>query len=178
MTIEAMIEAGRGPVRPVYAPSDQDELILRMTFINAGIRATGSLLVALYQLFREETLDRRAGGTAEPGLSRYLSGREGSWESQGLPTLAWEIGSRIEPKRSRWDQGTVRLIKDVLTGWVTHPDHYVEVAENLASVFGRAVTQLDGWDNAADRPLRPGGNMTQNGTELVYNYLCPWGCRT
>jgi hypothetical protein len=81
------LRAARGPLRPVEPVTDEDEALIVEALTETGERAAGSLLVALYSLFHADAQAHRR--------DRLLAGREGSWESAGLPALAWEIGSRI-----------------------------------------------------------------------------------
>jgi len=159
------LTAQRGPWRPVEPVTDADEKLIVDALVEAGQKAAGSVLVALYALFRAEAKANPVG----PG--RLLSGREGSWESAGLRHLAWDVGSQIAEKPSRFHQMTSLRLVDVIERWVTDPERYTEVAETLAYIFGRFADAAGGWDKVADRHLQPGTRWSQNGAAQVYGYL-------
>lgn len=152
----------RSPLRPVEPVTDEDEGLAVATLIAAGPKAAGSLMVALYQLFA------RYSNTNHGRV--LLAGREGSWESAGLPALAWEVGSRIAEKPARFDEHAVEVLTLMIDGWVSNPARYVEVAETLAYLFSQAADRLGGWDRAADRWLQP-GRWQQTGSEQLCRYL-------
>lgn len=158
----------RGPLRPVLPVTDEDEAAIIAALTEAGPKAAGSLLAALYSLFLAEARSAALDGRR---ADRLLAGREGSWESAGLPTLAWEMGSQVAEKPSRFHQMTVLRLTAVVDRWVTDPERYTEVAETLAAIFGQVADAAGGWDKVADRYLQPGGRWAQNGTERLYGYL-------
>jgi hypothetical protein len=160
------LTAERGPWRPVEPVTDADEKLIVDALVESGQKAAGSVMVALYSLFRA---DAKANPTARS--CRLLAGREGSWESAGLPGLAWEVGSQIAEKPSRFHQMTSLRLVDVIERWVTDPERYTEVAETLAYIFGRFADKAGGWDKVADRHLQPGTRWSQNGAAQVYGYL-------
>ena len=154
----------RSPLRPVLPVTDEDEAAIIAALTEAGPKAAGSVVVALYSAFRAQAEAHRPD-------SRLLAGREGSWESDGLPTLAWEIGSRVAEKPSRFHEPAAALIANLIDRWTTDPDRYTEVAETLAFIFGRVADAAGGWDKVADRYLQPGGRWAQNGAAQLYGYL-------
>ncbi|MER5649670.1 hypothetical protein [Streptosporangium sp. NPDC002524] len=144
-TLEALT-AERGPVRPVVLPSDDDDEALRQALTGAGRKAAGTLAAALYRVACKAS---DAAGRRAPDL--LVAGRPGSWESASMRQLTWEIGSDIKPK---WvDAAALGVLEEILTRWVLSPDSFVEVAENLASVFGPVVDAAGGWEKVADQWL-------------------------
>lgn len=162
LTYEQLL-AERGPLRPVVAVPDADEQTVHRVLTTAGTKAAGSILVALYRLFRRYA-DRR---------QLLLAGREGSWESAGLPWLAWEVGSRIAERPTRFDESTVQTLVAVIDSWVSDRERFVEVAGNLAAVFGSVADAAGGWPAVADKFSAAGGRFSQNEQEIeaVRDYL-------
>lgn len=153
----------RGRLRPVLPVTDEDEVAIRAALTEAGTKAAASVAVGLYAVF----------DLYKPHRRRLLAGREGSWESAGLPYIAWEIGSRIAEKAGggRVHAGAATCVAALIGQWVTDPDRYTEVAETLAFIFGQVADAAGGWDKVADRYLQPGGRWSQNGTKTLYGYL-------
>ncbi|MEV5451287.1 hypothetical protein [Streptomyces sp. NPDC052535] len=165
-----MLELTRGPLRPVVPPTDEDCAAVKAALVGAGRKAAGSLLVALYRLVLEDADARREGGARY----RMMAGREGSWESEDMVRLAWNVGADLAEKKTRFDEAAVSELVRVVQGWVTGPDVYVEVAANLAWLFGKVADEVGGWSAVADRPLQPGqrvGGHPEHVVEAVQHYL-------
>jgi len=155
------LAAQRGPLRPVLPVTDEDEAALVASLTAAGVKAAGSVAVALHSVFDLHKMHR----------TRLLAGREGSWESAGLPYLAWEVGSRVAEKPSRFDPAAATLLAATIDRWVTDLERYTEVAETLAFIFGRVADAAGGWGQVADRYLQPGSRWAQTGAPQLYGYL-------
>ncbi|MFD5452199.1 hypothetical protein [Streptomyces sp. NPDC127100] len=166
----ATLERTRGPLRPVVPPTDEDCAAVKAALVGAGRRAAGSLLVALYRLVLEDAGAGREGGARY----RVMAGREGSWESEDMVRLAWNVGADLAEKKSRFDEAAVAVLVRVVQGWVAGPDVYVEVASNLAGLFSAVADETGGWPAVADRPLQPGqrvGGHPEHVVEAVQHYL-------
>ncbi|MFJ8301286.1 hypothetical protein ACIQ9R_36045 [Streptomyces sp. NPDC094447] len=165
------LEAAHGPLRPVTSPDPSDEVILRGALLDAGVKAAGSVLVALHRLVLEYKRGSSPGGF-EGGSLR--AGREGSWEAEALYRLAWTIGGDLDERPKRYDEEAVSAVIGVLRAWTQNPQQYVEVAENLPYYFGKVADELGGWDKVADKPFQPGTKVGRHpaGTiEAVFHYL-------
>lgn len=129
----AELQAQRGPLRPVVPVPDADAEAIVAALRSAGRRAAASTARALYLTY--------CAVSDLPAPDCVLkAGREGSWEAESMMRLVW-IGSDLDsPKRLH--EHAVAAISQVLTGWVTSEDHFVEVAENLASLFSRAAALI------------------------------------
>ncbi|MDV6291335.1 hypothetical protein R2F25_38640 [Streptomyces sp. UP1A-1] len=125
----AELEAEHGPLRPVGPGDPSDDLVLRGALADAGTKAAGSVLVALYRLAVEYSRASSPGGYEGGSL---VAGREGSWESEAVYRLAWTIGGDLDEKPKRYSEECVSSVMAVLREWTQHPKRYVEVAENLA----------------------------------------------
>ncbi|MFF3731012.1 hypothetical protein ACFYXM_11980 [Streptomyces sp. NPDC002476] len=152
---EALVES-RGPVRPVDAATAGESAALEAALTGAGRKAAASLLVALYRLVLAEADEQRESGERRQGGAQYriMAGREGSWESEAMVRLAWDIGAELAEKPKRYDEAAVAEIVRVVTGWVTGPDRYVEVAASLAGKFSEVADRAGGWAAVADRYLQ------------------------
>lgn len=138
------IAAERGPVREVVSPTREDVDELEHALACAKRRAAATVLYALHKVataFREKSGDD----------DLLVAGRPGSWESALLPRLAHEVGARISVRRV--DAAAAAITIATLELWTTERETYTEVAENLASVFGRVVDGRGGWDQVADQWL-------------------------
>lgn len=167
----AALEEQRGPLRAVVPYDPGDALLITSALADAGTKAVASVLVALYQVTREyadadSSPGRRNGGT-------LTAGREGSRESYAMNLLAWEVGSDLADKPSRFDPECVQALTGVLRVWTGQRETYTEVAENLAFLVGQVADELGGWDKIADRFLRPGARVghPQHVIELARGYL-------
>lgn len=147
----------RGPLRPVVPCDPGDALLVRGALADAGVKAVASVLVALYQVSRQYAEAASAPGRRDGGT--LLAGREGSWETHEMNLLAWEVGSDLADKPTRFDPTCVRELVDILHLWTGQRATYVEVAENLAFLVGQVADELGGWDTIADRYLRPGARI-------------------
>lgn len=165
------LEAEHGPLRPVVSGDPSDDLVLRGALADAGTKAAGSVLVALWRLALEYRRNSSPGGYEGGSL---VAGREGSWESEMLYRLAWTIGGDLDEKPKRYSEECVTSVMAVLREWTQHPKRYVEVAENLAGEFSRVADELGGWSEVADAPFQPStkvGRHPLDTIEAVYNYL-------
>ncbi|MFJ5121863.1 hypothetical protein [Kitasatospora sp. NPDC088548] len=159
----ARIVAERGPVRPVNHEIEGDDSAERLAALweQAGRKAVASTLVALYRA--EQRLPRLVFGGPHP----LTSGREGSWESERLLSLAWEIGEELSEKPRRYDEAVAEGIADIVEGWVRHPESYTEVADHLSVLFGRHADRAGGWKAVADQQFQPGARVGQ-GSDTVF----------
>ncbi|MET8668176.1 hypothetical protein ABZV87_28055 [Streptomyces tendae] len=167
----AELEAEHGPLRPVGASDPSDDLVLRRALAGVGVKAAGSVLVALYRLAVEYSRNSTPGGYEGGSL---VAGREGSWESGAIYRLAWTVGGDLDEKPRRFSEECVTSVIAVMRSWTQHPKRYVEVAENLAGEFARVADELGGWSKVADRPFQPSttvGRHPLDTIEAVYNYL-------
>jgi hypothetical protein len=169
----AHLEADRGPLRPVLPVTDNDQQALQTALRAAGRLAVGSLMVAVYRVARNLIDQARERGDWPTLASLLVAGREGSWESEALRLLAWELGSRLTDKPRRYDTAAVDQITRIITGWITDPDRFTEVAETLAHQIGTLADQAGGWPAIADRYLRPGTAIGQDPVliERLQSYL-------
>ncbi|MEU0857499.1 hypothetical protein ABZ352_18950 [Streptomyces griseofuscus] len=165
-----VLEAEHGPLRRVVSPDPGDVLMLRGALTDAGKKAAASTLVALYRIATVFAHDSSP-GTIDAGS--LIAGREGSWESDLMMRLAWTIGGDLHDKPSRYDEEIVGQIINVLEQWTRNPKRYVEVAENLADIFGEVVDERGGWAEVADRYLQPGARVghPEDTIEAVRNFL-------
>jgi hypothetical protein len=168
----------RGPLRPVIGVPDADAELLAAAWRDAGRLAAGSVLVALYRLFKgpeiegNEADDIQARSEQMQDRARKLvAGRAGSWESALLSDLAWSPGGDIEERPSRWHPGAVDTTVEVIWRWVSNPDYLVEVAESLGALFDEHTRQSGGWDRVADRYLVPGDRWSMNWAERAVDLL-------
>lgn len=165
------LEAGYGPLRPVAFADPSDDLVLRGALADAGVKAAGSVLVALYRLTSEYSRNSSPGGYEGGSL---VAGREGSWESEAIHRLAWTIGGDLDEKPRRFSEECVASVITVLRAWTQDPKRYVEVAENLTYEFSKVADELGGWSKVADRPFQPttkAGRHPLDTIEAVYHYL-------
>lgn len=139
----------RGPLRPVVPVPDADAKEMAQLLQEAGQKAAASVLAALHRVVL-----RHPGKPGGPHPMR--AGREGSWESEVMVSLAWHIGCDLDEKPKRLEEATVAGMARIVESWITRPDTYTEVAENLAWLFGRHADQVGGWPAVADRWLQPG----------------------
>ncbi|MFJ4342614.1 hypothetical protein [Streptomyces sp. NPDC088915] len=165
-----VLKAEHGPLRRVVAPDPGDVLMLKGALIDAGKKAAASTLVALYRVAAVYAHDSSP-GTNDAGS--LIAGREGSWESGLMMNLAWTIGGDLHEKPKRYDEKHVGQIINVLEQWTRHPTRYVEVAENLADIFGQVVDAQGGWAEVADRYFQPGVRVghPEDTIEAVRNFL-------
>ncbi|MFE3609765.1 hypothetical protein [Streptomyces goshikiensis] len=166
------LEAEHGPLRPVCPADPSDLLVLRGALADAGVKAAGSVLVALFRLFVEYTSASSGAGRYEGGS--LVAGREGSWEAEAIRRLAWTIGGDLDEKPKRYSADCVAAVTAVLRAWTQDPKRYVEVAEGLAGEFSAVADELGGWSKVADRPFQPptkAGRHPLDTIEAVYHYL-------
>ncbi|MFF2571170.1 hypothetical protein [Streptomyces sp. NPDC058084] len=149
MTYEEL-DAARGPLRPVEPPSTEDCAAVKAALAGAGRKAAATVLVAAFRLTEKDARARRTAGAK----NWLCAGREGSHESASLDRLAWGIGCDLEEKPKRYDAAAVDELVRVIEGWVSGPDRYVEVAANLASLFGSVADEAGGWAAVADQYLQ------------------------
>ncbi|MEU7228871.1 hypothetical protein [Streptomyces chrestomyceticus] len=170
LTLEEL-EAEHGPLRPVGSSDPGDDLVLRGALADAGVKAAGSVLVALFRLAVEYSRNSSPRGYEGGSL---VAGREGSWESEALYRLAWTIGGDLDDKPKRYSEECVTSVISVLREWTQNPKRYVEVAENLAYEFSKVADEQGGWSKVADKPFQPSTKVGRHpaGTiEAVYHYL-------
>ncbi|MFE0777815.1 hypothetical protein [Streptomyces sp. NPDC058861] len=171
---QALVET-RGPVRPVNVATAEECAALEAALAGAGRKAAASLLVALYRLVLAEAEEQRESGERRQGGARYriMASREGSWESEVMVRLAWDIGAELAEKSKRYDETAVEEIVRVVTGWATGPDRYVEVAVTLAGEFSAVADRAGGWEAVADRYLQRHQRVghPDHVVERVQNYL-------
>ncbi|MER6253712.1 hypothetical protein ABT224_20380 [Streptomyces sp. NPDC001584] len=144
------LAAARGPLRPVEPPTSEESAVVTTALAGAGRKAAASLLVAVFRLTEQDALARRTEGAQ----SWLIAGREGSHESASLHRLAWSVGCDLDDKPARYDAAVVAELVRVISGWVSGPDRYVEVAANLADLFSNVADAADGWSAVADRYLQ------------------------
>jgi hypothetical protein len=163
----------RGPVRPVEPITDVDAQVLTTALVEAGPLAAGSVLVALFRLFRGPDLPTAPERSAsmEDRARKLVAGRSGSWEADAIRSLAWGPGCDLADKPKRFHASTVEAIVDMVWQWVTDPLRFTEVAETLASEFDQVTRTAGGWDNVADRFLIPGSRFSLAATERIIGYL-------
>ncbi|MFF4276172.1 hypothetical protein [Streptomyces sp. NPDC001536] len=165
------LEAEHGPLRPVGEGDPSDDLVLRGALADAGVKAAGSVLVALFRLSVEYSRNSTPGGYEGGSL---VAGREGSWEAEAIHRLAWTIGGDLDEKPKRYSEECVTSVIGVLRQWTQHPKRYVEVAENLTYEFSKVADELGGWSKVADKPFQPStkvGRHPIDTIEAVYHYL-------
>ncbi|MFD5878450.1 hypothetical protein [Streptomyces yangpuensis] len=148
-TYEGLV-AARGPLRAVEPPSAEESAAVKAALAGAGRKAAASLLVAVFRLTEQDALARRSEGAQ----NWLIAGREGSHESASLHRLAWNVGCDLAVKPARYDEGVVAELVRVITGWVSGPDRYVEVAANLAGLFSDVADAAGGWAAVADRYMQ------------------------
>lgn len=152
--LEAMsyedLETARGPLRPVEPPTAKESAAVKAALVGAGRKAAATLLVALYRLVLQDAQAQRTGGPH----NRLVAGREGSWESEAMVRLAWNLGSDLAEKPGQYDEAAVTEPVRVVEAWVSGPNRYVEVAATLASAFSTAADEAGGWPAVADRYLQ------------------------
>ncbi|MEV7512027.1 hypothetical protein AB0O57_29135 [Streptomyces sp. NPDC091201] len=144
------LAATRGPLRPVEPPTAEESAAVKAALAGAGRKAVATLLVAVFRLTEQDAVARRTEGAQ----SWLLAGREGSHESTSLHRLAWSVGCDLSEKPARYDAAAVTELVRVITGWVSGPGRYVEVAANLAGLFGDVADEAGGWAAVADRYLQ------------------------
>ncbi|MFE0777598.1 hypothetical protein [Streptomyces sp. NPDC058861] len=169
---DALVQT-RGPVRPVDVATAEECAVIEAALAGAGRKAAASVLVALYRLVLAEA--QRGNGEGRQGGARYriMAGREGSWESEVMVRLAWDVGAELAEKPKRYDETAVEEIVRVVTGWVTGPDRYVEVAATLAGEFSAVADRAGGWETVADQYLQRHQRVghPDHVVERVQNYL-------
>jgi hypothetical protein len=168
---EAELVERHGPLRPVVPLSKADVDALGAAFERAGRKAAYSVAVAVLRTIERCRDD--AGGMDRPdeshesSLRQIRAGRPRSWEAHRLTEMAsW---SDVE-MTSRYDEPATQAIHEILYRWVTDPDGYVEVAENLAAITSRWADEHGGWQAFADQWLQPGA-LDKEGVFLTYSLL-------
>lgn len=186
--------ATRGPLRPVKPISDEDSTQLRELFTTAGRRTVTTLAAALEQVLDRIRRDHEAqgsGGGWEFARRTLTAGREGSWESHALISVA-VFGNGLNLAKPRRGQDSLDItalrqagpstrvdidvrteLDAIITRWVTDPDRYTEVAETLAfeiSSYCDDTAGPDGWRHVADQWLQPGA-MAERDFRNCYRLL-------
>lgn len=178
-----------GPIRPVVPLTNVDADALRELLARAGRKAITTLAAAL------ELVHHRL-RESHGGLARYaesdayarttlVAGRPGSWESalihevvlfgNGLNLVDTPAGDVVQRRAHGPHRRVDAAVRDdlaaILERWVTDPDGYTEVAENLSGlVSGFADEQFgaDGWTCIADQWLNPGAALHNTETDMLY----------
>ncbi|MEU1824175.1 hypothetical protein ABZ502_17330 [Streptomyces abikoensis] len=165
------LDAARGPLRPVVPPTAEESAAVRAALASAGRKAAASVLVALHRLVLQDATAQRADGGSP--RNRLMAGREGSWETAAMVSLAWNVGSDLAEKPARYDETAVAELVRVVDGWVSGADQYTEVAANLASAFSAIADEAGGWTAVADRYLQRHQRVghPDHVVEAVQNYL-------
>lgn len=169
----AQLDREYGPLRPVVPASIEDVDQLRAAWGRVGRQAVYTTAVAVQVAF--ELLRSGHGGLAAPDsydLARrqLVAGRPGSWESARL----FDIQLWADPgKVKRYNAAAADEVASVIVGWVSNPDRYVEVAENLSTLFSEFTDEAGGWTTVADQWLQRGG-LDREGMFLTYSlfYAC------
>ncbi|MBD8056441.1 hypothetical protein ICV35_22575 [Rhodococcus ruber] len=184
--------AEHGPVRPVVPVPDQDAAAIGELLVRAGRKAVATVAAAL-ELVHHRLRESRGGLEQGTGSNAYAyatltAGRPGSWESELLPTLvrfgndlnlAEAPAGDLAQRRARGPHTRVdATVRDelaaVLERWVTAPEQYIEVAENLASLVSRTADEqygADGWGRIADQWLDPTAPVHNAEAEPLYRLL-------
>lgn len=140
-----LIVAKRGPVQEVVPAPEKDVEELKYLLANQRQAAVTTLLSALGWL--------RAKCVAADGHPyRLTAGRPGSWESADLLEIA--KAAPVTPDETL-DHPEAE-VRRILSKWVfgdAPTDGVVEVAENLAALFGQVVDGRGGWDEVVDEEL-------------------------
>lgn len=127
-------------------------------------------------------------GSNAYAYATLTAGRPGSWESELLPTLvrfgndlnladapAGDLAQRrARGPHTRVDATVRDELAAVLERWVTAPEQYIEVAENLASLVSRTADEqygADGWGRIADQWLDPTAPVHNTEAEPLYRLL-------
>jgi hypothetical protein len=155
----------RGPLRPVLSVTDADQEQLEAQLRQAGRKAVTTLAAALATTY--QGLRKQLGGRA---IQHIKAGREGSWESECLITVII-FGTELKPRRVLPEARDA--LTTMLTGWVTNPDRYTEVAETLAGIVSSYADREhgpDGWKRIADQWLQP-GSMAEADFRATYQWL-------
>lgn len=165
------IDESRGPWRPVVPVSEGDAQAVRAALRQAKRKAAASVLVALFQLV--DRYAKAAYDKTDPHAHKLQAGREGSRETHSMRVLAWEVGCDLAEKPKRYNETTVAELVRVIEIWVTGPDHYVEVAETLARLFGQVADEVGGWGKIADRwsQLGPDPGHPELVKDAVHHFL-------
>ncbi|MFR9675754.1 hypothetical protein [Streptomyces sp. TR02-1] len=166
------LEAERGPLRPVVPPDGEECERITAALTSAGNRAAASVLVSLYRiacLHADEEAERS--GCRVSG--RLYAGREGSWESAAVRSLAWGLGAKLSERPKRYDAQSVGTLVAVLDGWTSSPGRFVEVAANLSDLFSEVADRSGGWPAVSDRYLQVGSAVGHplDVVESVRGYL-------
>ncbi|WDN56144.1 hypothetical protein [Streptomyces clavuligerus] len=174
MTYEQLDEA-RGPLRPVEPPTAGEASAVKAALAGAGRKAAASVLVSLFRLAEQDARANRPAGVK----NWLLTGREGSPESATLDRLAWDIGGDLDEEPARYDAAAVAGLIRVIGGWVSGPDRYVEVAANLAHLFGTVADEAGGWTAVADQHLQRHQRTghPHHAVEAVQRYLMSHSAR-
>jgi hypothetical protein len=132
---------------------------------------TALLLVAVYRL--TERYEQAAFARRDPFADKLYAGREGSWQSEAMQSLALGIGGDLARKPKRYNRAVVAELAGVIDRWVTGPHRYVEVAETMSRLFGEVADAVGGWSKVADQWLQPGRAVghTEHVIQELYDYL-------
>ena len=158
------------PLRPVLPITDEDQAEIARLLETAELHAAASVLAGIYRATKA-VYDREA-----PQLRPLHAGCPGSWETERLPWLAWEIGADLNDQPRRLDEEVTAGIAAMIQRWVTDPARYTEVAENLAAAFSRHTDKVGGWYKVSDGYMWPGHPVPGIGwkddtREYVVTYL-------
>lgn len=145
--------AERGPLHLVDAPTTAETATVVDALTAAQTLAVGTVCWLLGDRLKAH---HRADGHTR----RMVCGRPGSWESEAIKHIGWNVGCDMRTGR-RVDQTAVVAVGTVLDRWTCWPPGaypadapVVEVAETLACLLGEVADNLGGWDRMADRWLR------------------------
>ena len=174
------LTAGRGPLKPVEAPTDAEVAEIERLLGMAGRRAVLSLAAGIEVVVHEHRTTLMTAGMSvpesyEPSMRSVLAGREGSWEA-GLLKDAVLIGNghnlvkttgreyqSVDEMRAAGPDRRVNVeARDGFTAvvrvWTRSEDRYVEVAETLAALVSHWADEKHGqkgWRAIADQWLQP-----------------------
>ncbi|MFE2723938.1 hypothetical protein [Kitasatospora sp. NPDC059327] len=164
------LAAGRGPLDFVVPPEVYEAEQVREILGGVGRLAAGTLLVAVHRVAARQAEEAREQGA--PGATLY-AGREGSWETAAMRTLAWDLGADLADNPARFAAAAVDELVEVLEGWTEVQGRYTEVAGNLAHLFGQVADAAGGWSAVADEPLQPGATVGHSdaAVEQLRNWL-------
>lgn len=171
------LAATRGPLDPVVPPEDYEVDQVRDALKGAGRKAAATLLVAVHRVARRHTDEQLQHGAK---VATLYAGREGSWETATMRTLAWDLGADLADRPNRYDEEHAAELVEVIESWTETHGHYTEVAANLAVIFGQVADEQGGWGAVADTALQGGtvGHKPHVVEQLRNWLLSTADCRT